>query len=328
MKNAEDTGARLGLGFGISLLLNALLWGAFGAAMMRQKPAPSVPIEISRVVLSPTGQKRQKIVSRRQVAQKIAKIRRQIAQKPRLERERPLFLPKPQTAPRPNAPQAPHSLQSPAKPALAANGAHNRILTAPNPAPGANFAKPGGNAPLGKPIEAQNWGNNTSNPQNPIQPTPEPQPTADSGPPATPIPAPIEPTATPTPRPTPDPTPTPRPTPTPEPEPTATPRPTPKPEPTSTPRPKGPSRLAEATRTVQPTIPDDLRNGEFRSSVSVRVEIGADGSATPTLRGSTGSAELDARVLSALRKWRWKPALRDGEPVASSQSFRFNFEVR
>ena len=32
--------------------------------------------------------------------------------------------------------------------------------------------------------------------------------------------------------------------------------------------------------------------------------------------------------LEALKRWRWKPALRDGEPVESTLLFKFEFEVQ
>jgi len=57
-----------------------------------------------------------------------------------------------------------------------------------------------------------------------------------------------------------------------------------------------------------------LKKGGFKSFVRVRVEIDADGSASPTLRTSSGNDEIDRRVLSALKRWRWKPALKDGVP--------------
>ncbi|WP_395090475.1 energy transducer TonB [Armatimonas sp.] len=135
-----------------------------------------------------------------------------------------------------------------------------------------------------------------------------------------------------TPKPTPEPTPTPRPTPRPTPEPTPTPRPTPaptpKPTPAPTPKPSGPTREAEPGRQVQPSIPDSLKKGEFKSFVRVVVEIEADGSFEISLRTSSGNTEVDQRVLEALKKWTWKPALKNGQAVASTQRFKFEFEVQ
>jgi protein TonB len=105
--------------------------------------------------------------------------------------------------------------------------------------------------------------------------------------------------------------------------------PRPEPEPTvSSPRPKGPTRDAEATETVDPEIPDSLKRADFRSFVRVRVEVEPDGRFTPVIRSGSGNADIDRRVLEALRKWRWKPALRDGVPVRTTQLFKFEFEVK
>ncbi len=136
------------------------------------------------------------------------------------------------------------------------------------------------------------------------------------------LPSPANPVATP--KPTPEPTPTPRPTPRPTPEPTPTPRPTP----TPTPKPTGPSREAEPSQQVQPSIPDSLKKGEFKSFVRVVVEIEVDGSFEASLRTSSGNQEIDQRVLDALKKWKWRPALKNGQVVASTQRFKFDFEVQ
>nr|WP_309697371.1 TonB family protein [Armatimonas sp.] len=166
------------------------------------------------------------------------------------------------------------------------------------------------------------------------QPSERPQPSIDSLPQPAPKPdvtaatqAPVQ--AAPTvsaapPKPTPEPTPTPRPTPRPTPEPTPTPKPTPPP----TPKPTGPTREAEPTHQVQPTIPDSLKKGEFKSFVRVVVEIEADGSFEVTLRTSSGNPEVDQRVLEALKKWKWRPALKSGQALASTERFKFEFEVQ
>lgn len=140
----------------------------------------------------------------------------------------------------------------------------------------------------------------------------------------TPIPTPrIEPT--PTPRPLPTSTPKPLPTPTPRIEPTPTPRPLPLP----TPKTSGATRDAIATRRIVPRrVPERLKREEFRASVRVRVSVDESGNATNALRQSSGNALVDEWILETLGRWRWKPALRGGEPVSSSQNFRFDLEVR
>ena len=341
MKNSLGSDQnRLGSAILVSFLANGVLWSAFGSAILGQKTAPPATIEISRVVLTKQGRKIPKVVSKKQVSRKVQKIRRNIVRRrpapkiiPKPPRERPRLARPVESSrekPRPRAPEALQSnkaVKQPSKPQP--EGAHHRTLVARNPsAPDAGQVKAGGSANLGKAIENQNFGEAKTNPKDYATPVPQPQPTEAPAPDPTPIPPPIEPTPQPeptaTPRPAPTPTPRPEPTPTPRPEPTATPRP----EPTATPRPKGPTRDAQPTRQVQPDIPDELKSGDFKSSVRVRVEVSASGSPTPSLRGSSGNAAIDSRVLAALRRWRWKPALKDGEAVASTKYFRFDFEVK
>ena len=90
----------------------------------------------------------------------------------------------------------------------------------------------------------------------------------------------------------------------------------------------GPTEDARSVDEVMPNIPDSLLNDDYKSHVLVRVEVAADGSFTPLLVTSSGNSDVDACVLEALKKWKWKPALQNGIPLASSQRFRFDFEVQ
>ena len=180
-------------------------------------------------------------------------------------------------------------------------GAHNRILTAlpSKTAPASadtHTALAGGNAPLGQAIGQQNAGNAVTNPAGPAPPPTVVQPAPAPAPVAAPPPAVKQ-------------------------QVVQAPPPAPKPAP------RGPTKDSEAISTVQPNIPDDLRQQEFKTFVRVRVKIQPDASFTVTLRTSSGNAEIDKLVLDALNKWKWKPALRDGTPVESTQLFKFEFEV-
>ncbi len=346
---------RLWSALGASVLVNGLLWRAFGSAIMAHQAPPPQTIEISRVILNRQGKPTPKIVTRKQIQKRVARIHRQI------ERPKPPIKPLPRpTAPpierqtppkkavvRPriarNVPQAPDSDKKPLKPPPPnSQGAHNRTVTAiKKAAPDAGFVKPGGHADLGKPTDKQNFGEKKNTPKDFTAPTPQPQPTNAPDPVDTPVAPPLDPTPipptptpipkpTPTPRPEPTPTPKPTPTPTPRPEPTPTPKPTPtpRPEPTPTPKPRGETRDAIPVRQPQPDIPDELKDATFKSSVRVSVAIDAQGNSSPSLRGTSGNAQIDALVLKALSRWRWKAALQNGVPVASSQRFRFDFEVK
>jgi TonB family protein len=93
-------------------------------------------------------------------------------------------------------------------------------------------------------------------------------------------------------------------------------------------QPTGPTLDAEPSNQIKPEIPDELKQDDYKSFVRVRVQVESDGNFTVTLRTSSGNEEIDQRVLGALRQWRWKPALQNGVPIKSTQSFRFEFEVQ
>ncbi len=346
---------RLGGAIVASLLVNGILWRAFGGAVLLQKAAPPQVIEFSRVVLTRSGQSKPKVITRRQIARRVEQIRKLNTPK-RLVRplntvDRPRrYVPPTQTrVPVPqNHVEAPQS-DKPTKPALhTPEGAHNKTLTSlQNHAPQGGQVLPDGKAPVGQPSKAQNNGGATQNPVNDQPPPAQAQPTqgpsgqgtpvanATSQPPApASVPEPtVAPTATPVPRP--PATPTPRPTatleptrtprPTAIPEPTNTPRPppppTPRPEPTNTPRPRGKSRSASYNPPV-PVIPSELADEKLASSVTARVTISTDGSVSADLLSSSGNAQADGIILRALERRRGKPKLRDGEPVESTVTVR------
>jgi protein TonB len=85
---------------------------------------------------------------------------------------------------------------------------------------------------------------------------------------------------------------------------------------------------AQALNQVLPEIPEHLRSKEFKSYVRVRVDIEDSGRAVPSLRTSSGNMEIDNLVLAALRRWKWKPASRNGAAVSSTLYFKFIFQVK
>jgi len=88
-----------------------------------------------------------------------------------------------------------------------------------------------------------------------------------------------------------------------------------------------PSVEAQPFEQIKPKIPDALKTHEYKSYVRVKVEISADGTSTVSLKTSSENQEIDQRVLQALRRWKWRPALFDGRAVNSVRYFRFEFEV-
>ena len=105
------------------------------------------------------------------------------------------------------------------------------------------------------------------------------------------------------------------------------PSPSPAPESGAAAAPTGGTRNAELAYQELPRLPDELRESGYRSFVRVAVEVLEDGSFTVAIRTSSGNPDIDARVLDALKRWRWKPAMKNGVAVNSTQLFRFDFDV-
>ena len=78
----------------------------------------------------------------------------------------------------------------------------------------------------------------------------------------------------------------------------------------------------------KPSIPDDLRSDAIDKTVVIEFTVGEDG-APMAVRAvqSTGNDELDRRALDAARKWRFKPATRDGQPVVGRVRLSIEFQV-
>jgi len=66
-----------------------------------------------------------------------------------------------------------------------------------------------------------------------------------------------------------------------------------------------------------PTYPDGVASAGVEGRVMLRVAVDAEGRATDVrVEESSGNVALDAAAQSAARQWRFRPALKGGEPVA------------
>lgn len=71
-----------------------------------------------------------------------------------------------------------------------------------------------------------------------------------------------------------------------------------------------------------------LRRGES-GTVTVRAEISADGIPTGVkVAGTSGSRQLDRAAMDAVRRWRFTPAMRHGEPTPGTVVVPISFEAR
>ena len=84
---------------------------------------------------------------------------------------------------------------------------------------------------------------------------------------------------------------------------------------------------AEIIANPQPVIPARLHDESFSASCLARFNISAQGKAKVCLLTSSGSDEIDEITLSTLRLWKFRPAMLDGKPVASSRRIKIEFEI-
>lgn len=100
------------------------------------------------------------------------------------------------------------------------------------------------------------------------------------------------------------------------------PQPTPAPTTAATTRPE-----PLAGQTPSPRYPAQaLRRGES-GTVTVRAQIGPDGlPSSVEVTGTSGSRHLDRAATDAVRRWRFKPATSNGQPVAGTVSVPISFE--
>lgn len=306
----DAVGRRLGWAVLVSVLVNLFLWQIVSGAVRHDVLAPPAPVEITRIFLPPVARRLPKpprkevpktATPRRPPPKPLAPPRPVITRRPAPEpkiTERPKRQVNPPkkivrrvVTPAPPVP-APHTIPAPHPVAAPTPLApHHNVLTARAPAPTPEeFTMPrGGEAPVGRPIEHQG-------PSNAVDTPPKPTARQEVAP-------------------------------GPKQEPRRTPVPEARQEPQRGSEASGPTQEAEPVNQVKPEIPDDLKQDSFKTFVRVKVDIEANGRFTVTLRTSSGNAEIDRRVLGALNRWKWKPALQNGRPVQSTQRFKFEFEV-
>lgn len=77
-----------------------------------------------------------------------------------------------------------------------------------------------------------------------------------------------------------------------------------------------------------PSIPDDMRDEVMQATAVARFHVERDGSATVTLIIPTEFSALDELILETLRRWRFRPALRNGAAIDSDAEVRLLITVQ
>lgn len=81
-----------------------------------------------------------------------------------------------------------------------------------------------------------------------------------------------------------------------------------------------------AAMSPRPDYPADARRRNEAGRVLLRVDVGADGAPTNiAFVDRSGSQSLDRAAMAAVRDWRFTPARRNGQPVASQVTVPVDF---
>ncbi|UCE28227.1 MAG: energy transducer TonB [Candidatus Coatesbacteria bacterium] len=82
----------------------------------------------------------------------------------------------------------------------------------------------------------------------------------------------------------------------------------------------------EVIEEVEPEYPPERYDEGLDVKVIIRVEIDENGDVTKAYVFNSGGAGFDEAALAAARRWKFKPALEDGEPVESFAMIYVVFE--
>jgi TonB family protein len=86
------------------------------------------------------------------------------------------------------------------------------------------------------------------------------------------------------------------------------------------------SLVSYATKQAQPVYPTAAKNMRMTGLVKVEVMVNEAGEVSEVQKTS-GPSMLQSAAKDAIRKWRFKPFLRDGQPVKATGFINFNFAL-
>jgi protein TonB len=96
----------------------------------------------------------------------------------------------------------------------------------------------------------------------------------------------------------------------------------------SAPKPKGPSLPPRVINWTDPPYPEQARQQGVEGTVIVKLTITAEGRPrNVTVVRSSGHSGLDEAAVAHVRKTKFSPALKDGEPVRMHITFRVKFRL-
>lgn len=86
-------------------------------------------------------------------------------------------------------------------------------------------------------------------------------------------------------------------------------------------------RAAQILTSPHPVIPSEMHEKCFKSCCIARFIINPDGKTDVRLLTSSGDEQLDEITLKTLKRWKFRPATLNGEPVKSTRRLKIEFAV-
>jgi protein TonB len=78
---------------------------------------------------------------------------------------------------------------------------------------------------------------------------------------------------------------------------------------------------------VEPAYSEEARVAKFQGTSVLYVEIGPDGIAQNTRIVRWLGLGLDEKAIEAISRWRFKPGMKDGQPVTVGATIEVNFRL-
>ena len=78
---------------------------------------------------------------------------------------------------------------------------------------------------------------------------------------------------------------------------------------------------------MEPEFSEEARRAKYQGTVVLRIEVGADGRPRDMQVVDNPGLGLDIKALEAVAQWRFHPALRGGQPVATTAMIELHFHL-
>jgi TonB family protein len=78
---------------------------------------------------------------------------------------------------------------------------------------------------------------------------------------------------------------------------------------------------------VEPAYSEEARTAKYQGTVLLSIEVAPDGTAQNIAVQRGLGLGLDEKAIEAVRRWKFKPGMKDGEPVTVAATIEVNFRL-